>query len=195
MVSMAAYGMIGASLSNAVPIAQERASGWTRQLRITPLPAPAWIATKLAVAYLTALPSLVLVGLAAVLVNHVSLPAGTWLAIGLSLALGRPAVRRARAADRLHCSTSASAQRAVMISYIATGDPRRPLGAGVDVPGRRSLRSPGSCRRTTSRTSAGRASSTACRTSTDVAFVAAWAVALFGLVAWRYRVTELRARG
>jgi ABC-2 type transport system permease protein len=30
---------------------------------------------------------------------------------------------------------------------------------------------------------------------TDVAFVAAWAVALFGLVAWRYRVTELRARG
>ena len=106
MVSMAAYGMIGASLSNAVPIAQERASGWTRQLRITPLPAPAWIATKLAVAYLTALPSLVLVGLAAVLVNHVSLPAGTWLAIGLSLALGRPAVRRDRAAVRLHCSTS-----------------------------------------------------------------------------------------
>ena len=39
MVSMAAYGMIGASLSNAMPIAQERTSGWTRQLRITPLPA------------------------------------------------------------------------------------------------------------------------------------------------------------
>jgi ABC-2 type transport system permease protein len=31
--------------------------------------------------------------------------------------------------------------------------------------------------------------------ATDVAFVAAWAVALFGLVAWRYRVSELRARG
>jgi hypothetical protein len=30
---------------------------------------------------------------------------------------------------------------------------------------------------------------------TDVAIVAAWAAALFGLVAWRYRVTELRARG
>ena len=65
MVSMAAYGMIGATLSNAMPIAQERAGGWTRQLRITPLPATAWVATKLAVAYLTALPSLVLVAAAA----------------------------------------------------------------------------------------------------------------------------------
>jgi ABC-2 type transport system permease protein len=45
---MAAYGMIGASLSNAIPISQERASGWTRQLRITPLPASAWIATEAA---------------------------------------------------------------------------------------------------------------------------------------------------
>src|SRR6478609_11093470 len=42
MVSMAAYGMIGASLSTAVPIAQERSGGWTRQLRITPLPDTAW---------------------------------------------------------------------------------------------------------------------------------------------------------
>src|SRR4029450_1415003 len=45
LVSMAAYGMVGASLATAAPVAQERASGWTRQLRITPLPATAWIAT------------------------------------------------------------------------------------------------------------------------------------------------------
>jgi ABC-2 type transport system permease protein len=83
MVSMAAYGMIGASLSNAMPISQERTSGWTRQLRITPLPAAAWVVAKLAVAYLTSLPSLVLVGLAAVLLNHVSLPPSTWLTIAL----------------------------------------------------------------------------------------------------------------
>ena len=134
MVSMAAYGMIGASLSNAVPIAQERASGWTRQLRITPLPAPAWIATKLAVAYLTALPSLVLVGLAAVLVNHVGLPAGTWLAIGLSLALGvLPFAGIGLLYGFLFDVTSA--QPAVMITLHRDGDPRRPVGAGDDVPG------------------------------------------------------------
>src|SRR5262249_3443481 len=88
LVSMAAYGMTGASLSTAVPIAQERSAGWTRQLRITPLPAGAWVATKLAVAYLVSLPALVFVSLAAVAVNHVELPPTTWLTIVVSLALG-----------------------------------------------------------------------------------------------------------
>src|SRR5262245_29084896 len=88
MVSMAAYGMIGASLSNAVPIAQERVSGWTRQLRITPLPAASWVATKLLVAYLVSIPSLLFVALAAVAINHVDLAPGTWLTIVVSLAIG-----------------------------------------------------------------------------------------------------------
>jgi ABC-2 type transport system permease protein len=88
MVSMAAYGMIGAALSGAVPIAQERASGWTRQLRITPLPPVGWVGAKVLVAYLTSLPALVLVAATAVLVNHVSLPLGTWVTIVGGLALG-----------------------------------------------------------------------------------------------------------
>ena len=39
MVSMAAYGAIGAALSAAVRVAMERTNGWTRQFRVTPLPA------------------------------------------------------------------------------------------------------------------------------------------------------------
>jgi hypothetical protein len=37
MISMATYAAIG-RLGGAIVIAQERESGWTRQLRVTPLP-------------------------------------------------------------------------------------------------------------------------------------------------------------
>jgi ABC-2 type transport system permease protein len=193
MVSMAAYGMIGAALSNAVPIAQERASGWTRQLRITPLPAPAWIATKLTVAYLTALPSLVLVGMAAILVNDVSLPAGTWVAIALSLAVGvLPFAAIGLLFGFLFDVTSA--QPAVMISYIAMailGGLWVPVATFPDT-----LATIAQIMPTYHFANLGWASLTGGGPDlTDVAIVVAWAAALFGLVAWRYRVTELRARG
>jgi ABC-2 type transport system permease protein len=193
MVSMAAYGMIGASLSNAVPIAQERASGWTRQLRITPLPAPAWIATKLTVAYLTALPSLVLVGLAAILVNHVSLPAGTWAAIGLSLAVGvLPFAAIGLLFGFLFDVTSA--QPAVMISYITMA-----ILGGLWVPVSTfpgALATIAQIMPTFHFANLGWASLVdGLPDLADVAIVGAWAVALFALVAWRYRVTEQRARG
>ena len=88
MVSMAAYGAIGAALSAAVRVAMERNSGWTRLLRVTPLPPLGYVTTKLATAYLTAAPSIVLVMAAGFLVNGVSLPASTWLAVFASLAIG-----------------------------------------------------------------------------------------------------------
>src|SRR5262245_32222868 len=80
MVSMAAYGAIGATLSVAVRIAMERSSGWTRLLRVTPLPPIGYAITKLATAYLTALPAIILVMAAGVALNGVTLPASTWLA-------------------------------------------------------------------------------------------------------------------
>lgn len=82
MVSMAAYGAMGsAMMSTSVPWAAERQSGWLRQLQITPLPGWAIIATKLGVALLLTLPSLVLVSLAGMLQQHVQLGAGQWLAL------------------------------------------------------------------------------------------------------------------
>jgi ABC-2 type transport system permease protein len=89
MVSMAAYGALAASImSSAVPWAQERQSGWLRQLQITPLPGWAIITTKLLASMLLVLPSLLLVGLAAVLTQHVSLPAGEWAGLIGSLWIG-----------------------------------------------------------------------------------------------------------
>ncbi|WP_327091841.1 ABC transporter permease [Nonomuraea sp. NBC_01738] len=82
MVSMAAYGAMASSMmSTAVPWATERQSGWLRQLQITPLPSWMIIMTKLGVALLLTLPSLLLVSLAAILQQHVELSAGRWLGL------------------------------------------------------------------------------------------------------------------
>jgi ABC-2 type transport system permease protein len=82
MVSMAAYGALAASMmSTSVPWAQERQSGWLRQLQITPLPSWSIIVTKLITSLLLVLPSLVLVCLAAVLTQGVSLRAWQWAAL------------------------------------------------------------------------------------------------------------------
>ncbi|MGW4642043.1 ABC transporter permease [Sphaerisporangium sp. NPDC004334] len=82
MVSMGAYGALAASImSTAVPWAQERQSGWLRQLQITPLPGWSIILTKLIASLLLVLPALLFVVLAAVLTQHVSLSAGEWAAL------------------------------------------------------------------------------------------------------------------
>ncbi|MEV4459498.1 ABC transporter permease [Microbispora sp. NPDC049633] len=89
MVSMGAYGALAAAMmSTAVPWSQERHSGWLRQLQITPLPGRAIVLTKLVSSLLLVLPSLVLVGLAAVLTQHVSLPPGRWAALILAMWAG-----------------------------------------------------------------------------------------------------------
>ncbi len=88
LVSMAAYGAIGAAMSQAVPVATERRQGWARQLRVTPLPGLAYVGTKVASAVLLTIPALVLVGVAGQVVNHVDLGIGTWVATTAVLALG-----------------------------------------------------------------------------------------------------------
>lgn len=88
MVSMAAYGAIGATLSAAVRVAIERTNGWTRQLRVTPLPALGYVTTKLVTAYLAAIPAILLVMLAALTVNQVVLSPTTWIAILVALTIG-----------------------------------------------------------------------------------------------------------
>jgi ABC-2 type transport system permease protein len=50
LVSMAVYGAMLASTSAGASVSLERAAGWSRQLRLTPLKPSAYIATKLAVA-------------------------------------------------------------------------------------------------------------------------------------------------
>ena len=88
LVSMATYGAIAASLGGAVIIAQERTSGWARQLRVTPLPAVAFVAGKVLVSMLVTVPAIVAVCIAGVAVNHVDLPAISWLQLIVTLAVG-----------------------------------------------------------------------------------------------------------
>jgi ABC-2 type transport system permease protein len=81
MVAMIAYGAMWAVFSATGPrIAHERAVGWTRQLRITPLSPAAALTSKLITALAAALPAMALVALTAVLSHHVQLSAAQWLA-------------------------------------------------------------------------------------------------------------------
>jgi ABC-2 type transport system permease protein len=88
MVSMATYGAIVAALGGASAIAQDRASGWTRQLHVTPLRPFVYVVGKLFVSYLVTVPAIGAVLIAASAVNQVSLPPGAWLEVLLVLAIG-----------------------------------------------------------------------------------------------------------
>jgi ABC-2 type transport system permease protein len=62
MVSMCSFGGLVAGLTaGGARLAAERASGWSRQLRVTPVPAWSYVATKVAASMIVILPVLVLV--------------------------------------------------------------------------------------------------------------------------------------
>jgi ABC-2 type transport system permease protein len=71
---------MAAVVSGCAIIATERATGWTRQMRITPLPARTYFRAKVAVGYLRALLTLVLLALAGTALG-VRLPAQGWLTV------------------------------------------------------------------------------------------------------------------
>jgi ABC-2 type transport system permease protein len=81
MVSMMAYGAIGAALGATIRISFDRASGWLRQLRVTPVPQTQIVGVDIAVGALLTLPSLVVVALVGRFVNGVELGLGTWLGL------------------------------------------------------------------------------------------------------------------
>jgi ABC-2 type transport system permease protein len=76
MVSMAVYGAMIATTSGGAMVATERALGWSRQLRLTPLRPVAYVAVKVAVAMTMGLVAIV----AVFVVGHL---------VGADLALGR----------------------------------------------------------------------------------------------------------
>jgi ABC-2 type transport system permease protein len=78
MVSMASFGTMTAMLGTGGRIATERAAGWNRQLRISPLSAFAYLRAKVVIAYAMSLLSLGMLYLAGASLG-VRLPAGEWL--------------------------------------------------------------------------------------------------------------------
>jgi ABC-2 type transport system permease protein len=79
MVSMAAYGAMIASIAGGGRIASERAVGWNRQLRLTPLKVRDYFTAKVVTAYLMAVISIALLYVAGVLYGvHIS-PFSRWV--------------------------------------------------------------------------------------------------------------------
>jgi ABC-2 type transport system permease protein len=87
MSAMAAYGAMWATVAPGARIARDRATGWLRQVRITPLRTRTELAAKVVGAYLLALPTLVLLLLAGASLG-VRLGATHWLELAGLLLVG-----------------------------------------------------------------------------------------------------------
>src|SRR5699024_1423269 len=85
MVSMAAYGGIGATINAGARIALERQTGWNRQLRLSALTGRGYLFGKAAVSMLVALPAIALVFAAGAIFGSAQLSAGQWLGCGFAL--------------------------------------------------------------------------------------------------------------
>ncbi len=87
MTGMAAYGAMYAAIGPGARLARDRARGWTRQLRITPLRVRTDYLAKTLAAYLVALPALALVFLAGATLG-VRLNVAQWLEMSGLLLVG-----------------------------------------------------------------------------------------------------------
>lgn len=86
MVSMCSFGALVAALNaGGARLSMERASGWARQLRITPMPAWSYVGTKVAASMLVVLPVIFLVEVVGASFGGVHLSPGTW--VGLTVLL------------------------------------------------------------------------------------------------------------
>ncbi|HEX4467100.1 MAG TPA: ABC transporter permease [Solirubrobacteraceae bacterium] len=87
MVGLASFGTMGAMLSSGARIAAERAVGWNRQLRITPLTPRAYFRVKVLTAYMMAAISLAALYVAGISLG-VSLSASEWVRMTLLMLIG-----------------------------------------------------------------------------------------------------------
>jgi ABC-2 type transport system permease protein len=85
MVSMAAFGAFMAAMNTGARTAVERAAGWQRQLRLTPLRPTGYLLAKGAVGTLVALPPIVLVALVGMFAENVHLPVSGWVQVILGV--------------------------------------------------------------------------------------------------------------
>jgi ABC-2 type transport system permease protein len=88
MVGMAAYGAVGSALNTGGAVAEDRAVGWLRQLRVTPMTPREVVTGRTLTGVVTVLPAIVAVLAAGGLVNGVRLAVWQWAAIALLLWLG-----------------------------------------------------------------------------------------------------------
>jgi ABC-2 type transport system permease protein len=87
MSGMAAWGTMGAMIATGGRIAGERAVGWNRQLRTTPLPPRTYLAAKVATGYAMAVATMAALYVAGLSIG-VRLSAGRWLEMTALILVG-----------------------------------------------------------------------------------------------------------
>ncbi|MGW1068345.1 ABC transporter permease [Streptomyces aureus] len=88
MVGMAAYGAVGSALNTGGGVAEDKVTGWLRQLRVTPMTSRQVVLGRALTGSVTVLPAIVAVLAAGGLVNGVRLDAWQWAATAVLLWLG-----------------------------------------------------------------------------------------------------------
>ena len=81
MVSLAAYGALGAAFNNGTGLGEDKAAGWLRQLRLTPLAPATVIAGKTITGMVVVVPAIAAILTAGSVINHVRLDPGQWMSI------------------------------------------------------------------------------------------------------------------
>jgi ABC-2 type transport system permease protein len=88
MISIALYGAVSATATCGAMVSVERASGWSRQLRVTPLSPVAYIVIKMLTSLVLAAGAVFAVYLVGAVTNKVSMPADLWVTTGLCVWTG-----------------------------------------------------------------------------------------------------------
>jgi ABC-2 type transport system permease protein len=88
MISMALYGAVLATTSGGAMVSIERAAGWSRQLRLTPLSPAAYITIKMLTSLVLGLGSVVAVFVVGMITGKPSMPGSLWIITGLSVWIG-----------------------------------------------------------------------------------------------------------
>ncbi|MEU8540958.1 ABC transporter permease [Streptomyces sp. NPDC048717] len=88
MIGMAAYGALGAALSLGTGVAEDKSTGWLRQLRVTPMTPRQVVVGRTLTGGVIVLPAIVAVLLAGATVNGVRLDAWQWAVVALTLWAG-----------------------------------------------------------------------------------------------------------
>jgi len=82
LVTMCSFGSLVAALTaGGARLSSERASGWARQLRVTPMPAWSYLVTKVVATMLVVLPEIILVEVVGVGFGGVHLSIGMWFGL------------------------------------------------------------------------------------------------------------------
>lgn len=88
MISLALYGAVLATTFGGALVSMERAQGWSRQLRLTPLSPAAYIAIKVTTALVLGATSVAAVYIVGAVTHKASMSAGLWIGTGFSVWIG-----------------------------------------------------------------------------------------------------------